>query len=304
MIRCDRLIVAHSGQMVIDRLTLGVAAGEAWAIIGETGAGKSSLLAALAGGLPIRGGDVTIVGRSLRREASAALEHVGYAPSHLAGWPAVRADEFLALFAGANRGAGAARSAVDRGLALAGLAGRPAAAVDGLSDGTAKLLLIARALLHDPDVLLLDDPLSGLDPRGRARIERLIADAHLAGRAVVAAIDDARVPDCFTHVAVLREGRFVHEGPAVFAAEAGRRAWLHRFHCPRRAEAAAAVLEPIAESVHAIDADTVDCRLRYPAGSQRPPAAGALEALAAAGIAVAGFGLDPPWTVQLLEEPG
>ena len=303
MIRCDRLIVAHAGQMVIDRLTFGVAAGEAWAIIGETGAGKSSLLAALAGGLPIRGGDVTIAGRSLRREAAVALERVGYAPPHLAGWPAVRADEFLALVAGAHRGAEAARAAVDRGLALAGLAGRPAAAVDGLSDGTAKLLLIARALLHDPDVLVLDDPFSGLDPHGRERIERLVADAHLAGRAVVAAIDDARVPDSFTHVAVLREGRFVHQGPAVFAAEAGSRAWRHRFHCPRRAERAAAVLEPIAESVHAIDADTVDCRLRYPGSDAGPAPAGALAALAAAGIAVTGFGLDPPWTVQLLEEP-
>lgn len=303
MIRCDRLIVAHAGQMVIDRLALGVAGGEAWAIIGETGAGKSSLLAAIAGGLPIGGGDVTIAGRSLRRDPATALQCVGYAPPHLVGWPAVRADEFLALFAGSHRGTEAARSTVDRGLALAGLAGRPTAAVDGLPDGTAKLLLVARALLHDPEVLVLDDPFSGLDPRGRERVERLIADAHLAGRAVVAAIDDARVPDCFTHVAVLREGRIVLQGPAEFTAHAGSRAWRHRFHCPRRAEAAAAILEPIAERVHAIDADRVDCMLRYPVDSGRPPAAGALAALAAAGIAVAGFGLDPHWTVQLVDEP-
>ena len=146
MIRCDRVIVERSGRMVIDRVSLSVAAGETLAVIGRSGAGKTTLLEALATAVPVRGGDIVIDDHSVRRDPDAVRARIGYVPSHLTAWPHVRADEFLELFA---RSAGLAghglEAAMERALALAGLGGRGETPINGLPDGQAKLLLVGRA---------------------------------------------------------------------------------------------------------------------------------------------------------------
>jgi len=304
MIRCDRVIVERSGQMVIDRLSLEIAAGETCAVIGRSGAGKTSLLAALATAIPVRGGDIAIGGHSIRRDPDAVRARVGYVPAHLTAWPAVRADAFLELFArAAGIGGHALAEAVDRGLGLAGLSGRGDASIDGLSDGQAKLLLVARALLHAPDVLVIDDPFGNLDPRQRQTIERLVGDMQIGGRTVIAAIDDARVPDCFTHLVVLSEGRLVEQGPTTFTAFSQGRAWRYRLHCNGQAEAAAGVVGRLADHAEAVDADSLDCTVTCGQDSSRPPIASIIETLVRAGIAVEDAGLHPHWTAQLLEQP-
>jgi len=306
MIRCDRVIVERSGQMVIDRLSLSIGAGETCAIIGRGGAGKSTLVEALATAIPVRGGDVVVAGHSVRREPDAVRARIGYVPSHLSAWPAVRADEFLSLFA---RSAGLSgrnlTAAVDRALALAALSGRGDTLIDRLPDGQAKLLLIGRALLHAPDVLILDDPFGNLDPRQRQAIERLIGDMQIGGRTVIATIDDARVPDCFTHLAVLKEGRFAHHGPATFAAFAGGRAWRYRLQCPGQAEAAAAAVGRLGHRVEALDATILDCVLEFPptnpTGSPPATLSAIVAALVRTGITVEAASLHPHWTEQLVE---
>ena len=290
--------------MVIDRLSLEIGTGETLAVIGRSGAGKTTLLESLATAIAVRGGDIAVDGHSVRRDPDAVRSRIGYAPSQLAAWPAVRADEFLALFArAAGLGGRGLTEALDRALALAGLSGRGHASIDRLSAGQAKVLLIGRALVHAPDVLILDDPFGNLDPRQRQTIERLIGDLQIGGRTVVAAIDDAGVPDCFTHLAVLSEGRLVAQGPATFAAFSASRAWRYRLHCPGQAEAAASVIGQMTKHREVCDANTLDCTLICGKESSRPPIAEIIEALVRAGIAVEEAGLQPYWTEQLVEQP-
>ena len=290
--------------MVIDRLSLEIGTGETLAVIGRSGAGKTTLLESLATAIAVRGGDIAVDGHSVRRDPDAVRSRIGYAPSQLAAWPAVRADEFLALFArSAGLGGRGLTEALDRALALAGLSGRGHASIDRLSAGQAKLLLIGRALVHAPDVLILDDPFGNLDPCQRQAIERLIGDLQIGGRTVVAAIDDAGVPDCFTHLAVLSEGRLVAQGPATFAAFSASRAWRYRLHCPGQAEVAASVIGQMTKHREVCDANTLDCTLICGKESSRPPIAEIIEALVRAGIAVEEAGLQPYWTEQLVEQP-
>lgn len=304
MIRCDRVIVERSGQMVIDRLSLAVAPGDTLAIIGRAGAGKSTLVEALATAIPIRGGDIVLAEHSVRRDPDAVRARLGYVPSQLAAWPHVRADEFLALFGSSAGLTGhALQAAVNRALDLADLKGRGGTPIDGLPAGQSKLLMIGRALVHAPDVLVLDDPFGGLDPRQRQSVERLIGDLQIGGRTVVAAIDDARVPDCFTHLAMLSQGRLVEQGPATFAAFAGGRAWRYRLHCIGQAEAAASAVRQMTTQRDVCDTNTLDCTLICGKESSRPPIAEIIEAIVRAGIAVEEAGLHPHWTEQLLEQP-
>jgi ABC-type branched-subunit amino acid transport system ATPase component len=297
MIRLDRATVERSGRIVVDGISLAVPPGEALAVIGRSGAGKTSLLAALAGTLALHSGEITIDGRCVRREPAAVARLVGYAPARLPAWPGIRPREFLELFATAAGLRGKPlRVAVDKALAMAGLDATGTDRLDTLCDGHAKRLLLARALVHDPQVLILDDPFGGLDPLERRDIERLVDDAHLMGRTVVAAVDDARLPGCFTHLAVMVEGRLVTSGPADPAAFDRVGGWTYVVTCPGSAEAAARAVEPLGAEARIVDADTIS--VRFHAGRA---AAGIVAAIVAAGLPVAAAGFDPPWAAQLLE---
>jgi ABC-2 type transport system ATP-binding protein len=297
MIRCDRASVERGGEIVLESVSCGWPAGRAVAVIGRAGAGKTSLLAAVAAVLPLHGGDILVEGHSVRRAADAVRRRVGYVPATPPEWPGLRAREFLELFAVTMGLRGAdATAAVDRGLALAGL-GKGGATLETLAAGPAKMLLVARALMHDPRVLVLDDPFAGLDPPGRIRVERLIDDAQLMGRTVLAAIDDAVVPGCFTDLAVLREGRLVATGGNDRRDfEAGRR-WDCRLVTPGSAAAATRVLAAVAADARGIDDDTVACTI----DPGRATLADLVAAVVRAGLVVEQAGFDPPWPAQLLD---
>ncbi len=298
MIRFERVSIERAGQIAVEGVSLEVPAGLAVAVIGRSGAGKSTLLAAAATAVPLHAGDIVAEGRSVRRDPAGVRRIVGYAPNRLPAWPGLTAGEFLELYAAAaGLGGDRLRTAVAKALDLAGLGPDGRASLDALPPGPAKRLLIARALLHDPQVLLLDDPCGGLDPLERAAIERLVDDAHLIGRTVLAAIDDARVPACFTHLAVLREGRIVATGPTTPAAFAEGRRWTLRLACPAAADAAVGVLAARGIEARALDPDTVAC-VHDPAGG---PFADVVAAVVQVGIPVEAAGFDPPWTAQLLD---
>jgi ABC-2 type transport system ATP-binding protein len=299
MIRFDRTSVEQTGQLVVEAVSLQIRAGEAWAVIGPSGAGKSLLLAAAATAVPLHAGEILVNGHSVRREPEAVRRAVGYVPDRPPEWPGLRAAEFLELFAVAAglRGRELGQ-ALAKGLELAAVAGRARDDLDTLDAGHAKRLLVARALLHDPQVLLLDDPFGGLDPAGRATVERLVGDSQLMGRTVLTAIDDARVPDCFTHLAVLNEGRLVAAGrndPATFAE--GRR-WRYQLRCPGRAEPATLALAAIDADVRVLDGDTVIAV--FDPGRASP--AELVAAVVRAGLPVEAAGYEPPWQAQLIHD--
>ena len=126
-------------------------------------------------------------------------------------------------------------------------------------------------------------------------VERLVADAHLMGRTVLAAIDDAGVPACFTHLAVMAEGRLVASGPADPVAFPGR-TWTRRIECPGRAADAVRLIGPLVEEAAAVDESQLTCR--------HDPARGAFAdviiALVRAGMPVEAAAFDPPWPAQLV----
>jgi ABC-2 type transport system ATP-binding protein len=298
MIRFDRTSIERNGQLVVETLSMHIRTGEAWALIGASGAGKSMLVAAAATAVPLHTGDIVVHGHSVRREPEAVRMAVGYVPERMPEWPGIRVVEFVELFASAAglRGLSLDQS-IEKALISAGLGGRRRDPVDTLDAGSAKRLLIAKALLHDPQVLLFDDPFAGLDPAGRRDVEQLIGDAAIMGRSVVAAIDDARVPDCFSHVALIVEGRLVAGGrndPVTFAE--GRR-WRFVVRCPGRAEACVVALETSSVACNAVDADSVEVRINLAFVSP----ADIVATVVRAGIPVDAAAFDPPWQEQLID---
>jgi ABC-2 type transport system ATP-binding protein len=256
------------------------------------------LVAAAATAVSLHSGDILVDGHSVRRAPEAVRTAAGYVPDRMPEWPGIRVGEFLELFASAAGLRGPSLDqALERGLVLAGLSGRRRDTVDSLDAGRAKRLLIAKAILHDPLVLLFDDPFTGLDATGRRDVERLIGDAVLMGRSVFAALDDARVPDCFSHLALMVEGRLVAAGTNDLVTFAEGRRWRFVVRCPGRAEACVAALESSGVECRAVDADAVGVWLNLAYVSP----ADVVATVVRAGIPVDAAGFDPPWQAQLID---
>lgn len=194
---------------ILRGIDLDVAGGEVVAVLGPNGAGKSTLLRILAGAMRPSAGWLAICGAECfpARPSPATLSRVGFVGHDPLVYRDLTPRQNLAFFARAHRlddPAQRAGAALERaGIAAAG--NRP---THQLSRGMLQRLALARATLHDPEVLLLDEPFTGLDPDGAAHLEREIADARARGRAVVAITHDfAQAARIATRAVLVTRGR-------------------------------------------------------------------------------------------------
>jgi len=218
-LQADDVTVRRGSRAIVDNLSLQLEGGSFVALIGPNGAGKSTLMAALAGLLVPDAGEVSLDGKSLRHIKGRALARMrAYLPQNpRAEWP-LSVERLIALgltpqlpaFGGLPAAFEARVAAVIDQFDLAEQRNQPATTLSG---GELSRAMLARALVGDPDILLADEPLTGLDPRHALDgISRLRGLAQ-AGKLVVASIHDLTLTARYaTHVAVMREGRLIAFG--------------------------------------------------------------------------------------------
>ncbi len=200
-------------------------AGEVTALIGPNGAGKTTLLLILASLLAPDSGTVSIMGIDPSKDPSAARARIGWMPDTLGVWEALTAREILTLmgrFYRLPKGAVAGRvSELLKLVNLAALADQPARV---LSRGQQQRLSLARALIHDPDVLLLDEPASGLDPGSRVALRHMLRALAADGKAVVVSSHVlAELDEIADRAVFVNAGRSVLAQSVEQAAAQGRR---------------------------------------------------------------------------------
>lgn len=208
----QNLRVERGARAIVDGLSLHVAAGEIYALLGGNGAGKSTTLAALLGLLPIAAGTMQIAGADPALDADAARQRLAYLPENVALYELLTARENIAYFM-ALAGAQPEPSAIERAFDRVGLQdearGRRAGSY---SKGMRQKVAIALALLRDVPVLLLDEPTSGLDPRAVADFNTLLRDLKGEGRAILMVTHDLLgAVDCADRIGFLESGRIVEE---------------------------------------------------------------------------------------------
>jgi heme exporter protein A len=198
---------------VLHDIDLTLAPGEALAVAGPNGAGKSTLLRLLAGLMRPTAGEVRVLGRPLAGAAAAARRAIGLLSHHSLLYDDLTLAEnltFAARLYGLPRPADAARAALEG----AGLAARADDTPRRLSRGLLQRAAIARALLHRPSVLLLDEPFTALDAASAERLRRTLAARRAEGLGLVIVTHHlAEVWDVATRVAVLVDGRWVCDEP-------------------------------------------------------------------------------------------
>lgn len=208
----------------VDGITFSAPAGAVTALIGPNGSGKTTLLLLLAGLLRPDDGVARVVGYDVITQNLKARSNIGWMPDSFGTWEALTCSEVLTIFAhayGLSRAEAPSRVATVLELVhLAEFAQRPARV---LSRGQKQRLGLARALVHDPAVLLLDEPASGLDPRSRVELRDLLRDLASAGKTVLVSSHVlAELEELYDHAVFLSKGRTVDVSQAGQPASAGR----------------------------------------------------------------------------------
>ena len=182
----DALTKKYGDFTALDRLSLTLGRGEILGLIGPNGAGKTTAIKILVGLARPTSGAARIAGADCRRDARKIKRLVGYMPDKFGSYDNMRVSEYLDFFAAAYGISGRRRRArIDEVLETTGATYMRDRYVETLSHGMQQKIGVARTLLHDPDVLILDEPANGLDPKSRVDMRELLLRLASMGKTLI-----------------------------------------------------------------------------------------------------------------------
>jgi ABC-2 type transport system ATP-binding protein len=215
MIAVEQLGKRYGRQVAVADVSFSVPKGEIFGFVGPNGAGKTTTIRILATLTPADRGRATVGGIPVGDDPAAVRALVGYMPDSFGVYDRLTSEEYLEFYAACH---GVPRSRRRRVAAelleLVDLGDRREAQVDTLSRGMKQRLCLARALVHDPSVLLLDEPASGLDPRARVEMRELIQELRRMGKTILVSSHILpELEELCTWVGFIDRGRMVAVGP-------------------------------------------------------------------------------------------
>lgn len=199
----------------VGSLDLRIGEGEMFGFIGPNGAGKSTTIRFLATLLRASRGDGTVNGYSVARDPMNVRRSIGYMPDAFGVYDGMKVWEFLDFFAVAYKIGRTQRKQVIRDvLELLDLSHKRDDFVNGLSRGMKQRLCLAKTLVHDPPVLILDEPASGLDPRARIEVKALLKELRRMGKTILISSHIlTELADCCTSIGIIERGKMLMHGP-------------------------------------------------------------------------------------------
>jgi ABC-2 type transport system ATP-binding protein len=210
----ENLWVRYGQLAAVRGITLQIPRGEVFGFIGPNGAGKSSTIKVLATLLREFTGKVKVNGLDVLSQPQSVREKIGYVPDFFGVYEDLTVEEYLHFFAAAYRIERAKRkSIIGDVLELTDLTHKLQSPVDALSRGMKQRLSLARVLLHDPDLLLLDEPASGLDPRARIEMRELLKALKEMGKTILISSHILHeLSQLCTRIGIIEAGQMVAHG--------------------------------------------------------------------------------------------
>jgi len=224
MIECRDLTKKYNELFAVDRLTLRLEQGDVYGFIGPNGSGKTTTMRMLATLLNPSWGEATVCGYSIYTGAKQIRRLIGYMPDFFGVYDDMKVTEYLEFFAAAYRIDGPARRRrVEQVLDYVDLGYKRDALVTSLSRGMTQRLGLARTLLHDPQVLLLDEPASGLDPRARIEMRELIKRLRRENKTIMVSSHILpELADICNKIGIIERGKLIWNGTVEAAIQAVR----------------------------------------------------------------------------------
>lgn len=199
----------------LSNLDLTVHQGDLFGFIGSNGAGKTTTLRILATFLEPTSGKARVLGHDVVKEADAVRHVIGYMPDFFGVYKDMEVTEYLDFFGACYRIPSAKREqTVKDVLELVGLSEKRGALIGALSRGMQQRIGLARVLIHDPRVLLLDEPASGLDPRARIEMMAILQELQRMGKTIIISSHIlSELQTLCNRVAIIEKGQLIYSGP-------------------------------------------------------------------------------------------
>jgi ABC-2 type transport system ATP-binding protein len=214
MIETKNLTKNYGNLTAVDDLNLTIQDGDIFGFIGPNGAGKTTTMRILVTLLEPTRGKAFINGLDVRRHGKKVRRLVGYMPDFMGVYDDLKVFEYLEFFAAAFGIERKKRKSIVEGvLELTDLQSKRTVTVDSLSRGMQQRLGLARVLIHDPKVLILDEPASGLDPRARIEIRELLRELKRMGKTIMISSHIlSELEEICDHIGIIEHGRLVFSG--------------------------------------------------------------------------------------------
>lgn len=214
MIEFQHVKKSYNTVQALKDLTLTIKKGTIYGFVGANGAGKSTAFSILATLIPPTSGDVLVNGKSVLTNAHDVRALIGYMPDFFGVYDQLKVEEYLDFYGAAYALPSSVRKEkITQLLALVRLSEKRQEYVDDLSRGMKQRLCLARTLMHDPDVLILDEPASGLDPRARVEMRDILKDLKRLGKTIcISSHILPELAEVCDEIGVLHEGKLIASG--------------------------------------------------------------------------------------------
>jgi len=201
--------------VALNALDLTINRGDLFGFIGSNGAGKTTTLRILATFLTPSAGQARVLGHDVVRDADAVRHIIGYMPDFFGVYKDMEVTEYLDFFGACYKIPSAQREkTVNDVLELVGLSEKKGSLIGALSRGMQQRLGLARVLIHDPQVLLLDEPASGLDPRARIEMMAILQELQRLGKTIIISSHIlSELQTLCNRVAIIEKGKLIYSGP-------------------------------------------------------------------------------------------
>jgi ABC-2 type transport system ATP-binding protein len=194
----------------VDSLDVSIQPGELFGLVGPDGAGKTTTLRLLAGLLDISDGEASIAGFDLASQAEAVKSHIGYMAQQFSLYAELSVVENLSFFADLyDVPLSVLGERMERLLGFAGLLDFKSRRADKLSGGMQKKLALASSLIHQPEILLLDEPTTGVDPISRREFWGILTELHLEGTTIIVSTPYMDEADRCSRVGLMYDGKMI-----------------------------------------------------------------------------------------------
>ena len=170
----------------LDSLSMNITENSIFGFVGPNGAGKTTTMKIMAGLLKADSGSIFVNGEDILKNPKSIREKIGYMPDFFGVYDDLKVTEYMDFYAGMYYIPYADRpELIDNLLEIVDLSNKKDSYVDGLSRGMKQRLCLARSLIHDPDLLILDEPASGLDPRARVEMKEILKRLREMGKTII-----------------------------------------------------------------------------------------------------------------------